>query len=137
MTSSWRDGRIKLLCTYSLLAARKRFADVFSGSSYTPLRSRGAFGRHCAAFLRRRHNHAVVVIVPRFFTAICPSDRLPLGKDIWNDTHIELKHEISNEWRNELTGESVEAPESRIFLADALRHAPVAVLSFEHGQVSG
>jgi (1->4)-alpha-D-glucan 1-alpha-D-glucosylmutase len=137
MTSSWRDGRIKLLCTYYLLAARKRFADVFSGSSYTPLRSRGAFGRHCAAFLRRRHNHAVVVIVPRFFTAICPSDRLPLGKDIWNDTHIELKHEISNEWRNELTGESVEAPESRIFLADALRHAPVAVLSFEHGQVSG
>jgi (1->4)-alpha-D-glucan 1-alpha-D-glucosylmutase len=128
---AWRDGRIKLLCLYTLLTARKRFADVFSGSSYTPLRSRGAFGRHCAAFLRRKHHRAIVVIVPRFFTTLCTPERFPLGKEIWQDTHIELKHVIAPEWNNELTGDAVTAPNGRVFLADALRHAPAAMLSME------
>lgn len=84
--ASWPDGRVKQLLIAALLRARAKFTEVFSSSSYVPLRSQGAWGRNCAAFMRRKHHRSVIVIVSRFFTALVTPPTLPLGKEIWKDT---------------------------------------------------
>jgi (1->4)-alpha-D-glucan 1-alpha-D-glucosylmutase len=132
LLNAWPDGRVKLLLIARVLAARAKFADVFSSSSYVPLRSHGAFGRHCAAFLRRKRRRAIIVIGSRFFTGLVQPPSMPLGRDVWKDTRIELKEGSAGRWINELTGEYVEdAGGEEIFLADAFRSLPVALLSCE------
>ncbi|MBN1129426.1 MAG: malto-oligosyltrehalose synthase [Chitinispirillaceae bacterium] len=134
--ASWRDGQIKLLLIARALAARKRFADVFSSTSYIPLRSQGRYGRHCVAFLRRKHLRSIIVIVPRFFTKLVSPGHLPLGSEVWDDTGIEIKHVKPGLWKNELSNETMSGAEGRIELADALRHLPVALLSNEERAVT-
>ncbi|MCU0608729.1 MAG: malto-oligosyltrehalose synthase [Chitinispirillaceae bacterium] len=129
LLDTWHDGRVKLLLVARALRARQKFAEVFTGSSYVPLRSQGAFGRHCAAFMRRKHETSLVVIVPRFFTGLVTPPSLPIGREVWKDTRIELKEGYGGKWRNELTGETVAADGANIMLADALQSLPVALLS--------
>ncbi|MBN2035590.1 MAG: malto-oligosyltrehalose synthase [Chitinispirillaceae bacterium] len=131
LLESWQDGSIKLLLTATVLSVRTRFAQVFSSSSYTPLRSQGRFGRHCVAFMRRKHTSLIIVIVPRFFTSLVSPPELPLGADVWHDTCIEIKHLKLGALKNELTGEDIGVKEDGILLGEALRHVPVALLSHE------
>jgi (1->4)-alpha-D-glucan 1-alpha-D-glucosylmutase len=129
---SWTDGRVKLLLIARSLAARTKFAEVFSSSSYIPLRSHGVFGRNCAAFLRRKQRRSIVVAVARFFTKLVKPPAFPLGREVWKDTRIELKEGSPSRWVNDLTGEQIEAGGGEeLFLADVFRTLPVALLSCE------
>jgi (1->4)-alpha-D-glucan 1-alpha-D-glucosylmutase len=130
--ASWPDGRVKLLLIAQTLRVRAKFADVFGGSSYIPLRSHGALGRNCAAFMRRKHRSSIIVIISRFFTKLVKPSIMPLGKEVWKDTRIELKESSVGRWINELTGEYLEdRGGEELFLADAFRILPVALLSHE------
>jgi (1->4)-alpha-D-glucan 1-alpha-D-glucosylmutase len=132
LLNAWPDGRVKLLLIARVLAVRTKFADVFSSSSYIPLRSHGAFGRNCVAFLRRKRSCSIIVIVSRFFTGLVQPPVMPLGKEVWKDTRIELKEGSAGRWVNELTGEPIAAGGGEeLFLADAFRTLPVALLSHE------
>jgi maltooligosyltrehalose synthase len=89
------EGLPKLYLIRQALALRARRPELFGlRGSYEPLEAQGAKAEHVVAFSRRGE---VATVVPRL--------ALSLAGD-WADTTLALP---TGHWRNELTGESLEA----------------------------
>jgi (1->4)-alpha-D-glucan 1-alpha-D-glucosylmutase len=52
----------------------------------------------------------------------------PLGSAVWNETALALPEDAPTEWRNALTGETLDATDGALRIADALATLPVALL---------
>ena len=63
---SWRDGRLKLAVTATLLHLRRDHAALFADGSYEALGATGAEADAVCAFRRQAGEDAVVVAVARF-----------------------------------------------------------------------
>jgi (1->4)-alpha-D-glucan 1-alpha-D-glucosylmutase len=66
--------------------------------------------------------------VPRFLTGLIAEGELPLGEDVWADTHLVLPPESGARWRDALTGENLSA-EGNLPLGTVWRRLPVALLT--------
>jgi len=121
------DGRIKLYLLAELLAARTANSDVFQSGEYLPVRATGARDTHVVSFVRRAGTRAALVVAPRFPTSLCEVGDFPLGKDVWQDTALELSAVESLTWTDALTGHSFE-PAPTLALGQVLSDFPVALL---------
>lgn len=85
------DGLIKLYLTMQGLGFRRDHADLFQYGDYVPLQAAGEKSRHIIAFSRTKDEHSLVVVVGRFYTQLLDiSSSLPLGQEVWKDTHVLL-----------------------------------------------
>jgi (1->4)-alpha-D-glucan 1-alpha-D-glucosylmutase len=96
---------------------------------------RGACAHHVCAFARRYAGESLIAIVPRLYRRLLDDPaRLPLGREVWQDTLIELPREqrAQGPVRNVLDGADLEpVPYGEgvaIPVAAALAEFPVALL---------
>ncbi|HKS90207.1 MAG TPA: malto-oligosyltrehalose synthase [Stellaceae bacterium] len=80
---SWRDGRLKLAVTTTLLACRRAYPGLFAAGGYEPLAADGPDADRVCTFLRTNGEEAMIVAVARFpkrlaEDALCPESRIAL-----------------------------------------------------------
>ncbi|MBU0767557.1 MAG: malto-oligosyltrehalose synthase, partial [Proteobacteria bacterium] len=128
LLSHKEDGRIKLFLIYSLLEAGKKQIALFQEGSYMPLEAQGKFKDNVIAFMRKHEQQCAITIAPRFYTALIKEDELPLGEEVWSDTHIILPKEASFTWEDAIIGRRVDSKDNKLFIGKTLIHFPVALL---------
>lgn len=97
------DGRIKLFTVAKALSARRQSASLFERGEYVPLRVSGKWKSHIIAFARRANNEWAITVVPMQLVPVISSEQLPLGKDVWQDTAIELPESAPTRMLNVMT----------------------------------
>jgi (1->4)-alpha-D-glucan 1-alpha-D-glucosylmutase len=129
-----RDGRIKLLLTFRLLASRQRDKDLFASPDYLPLAVSGKWAEHVIAFARGGGGAGVVVVVPRLLAALTgDTGRWPLGAETWDDTQVTLPDGWeTSQFVDLLTGRGIRAASNHLPLAELLTALPLAVLKAAH-----
>jgi (1->4)-alpha-D-glucan 1-alpha-D-glucosylmutase len=119
----WPDGRIKLRLNQRLLHLRREYAQLFREGSYEPLNVAGRFAECAIAFLRRHHNRALVIIVPRLSSRV----GFPPVGERWQDTSVVLPSGV-NYLRDVFSGHDFGVENSHLNLAVAMSQLPFAVL---------
>ena len=138
MLEHLEDGRCKLLLTWRALQLRREQPRLFSHGDYRRLRAHGSRAHHICAFARRCERRALVVIAPRLYRRLLDDPaRLPLGREVWEDTFIELPANAGSrrQLRNVIDGTQLQ-PQMEgnmlgIAAAQALARFPVALLSVD------
>jgi len=97
---------------------------------YLPLKVSGEHAAHVCAYARRHGQRAIVVVVPLLPVRLLGDNRvLPLGKEVWADTVLELPDGLASAgWRNLLSGESHSAG-GQLAIGAILASFPVALLT--------
>jgi (1->4)-alpha-D-glucan 1-alpha-D-glucosylmutase len=121
LLNHWRDGRIKLFVTRTLLHLRIEHPILFRDGSYEALAVEGELADHVISFRRSHENSNLVVIVPRLTLRM---GAFPTGAS-WKDTCLRLPFATS--FRDVFTG-AVMQPTSDFRLADVLGQFPLAIL---------
>lgn len=84
-------SELKLFVQTKSLHFRQAHKDLFLDGEYIPLRTRGARKHHVIAFLRKKEEKVLIVLVGRFFSQLAAAEGdLPLGKHSWEDTEVIL-----------------------------------------------
>jgi len=124
------DGRAKLLVAWRLLDLRRELPALFADGSYEALETVGARAAHVLAFARRHEEGTLVVIAGRLFARLMGDPgALPVGAQVWHDTHVERSGLAEGtRLENLLTGETVRVRDGRIELAHAFASFPGAAL---------
>jgi (1->4)-alpha-D-glucan 1-alpha-D-glucosylmutase len=118
MRAGWRDGRIKLAVTASLLAHRRAEAALYAVGDYLPVQAAGEDADSLCAFLRLRGDAALFTVARRF-----PARSAGDGAELaWPEAAPQARR-----WRDLLTGRVV-ARDSTLEPAALLADLPVAVL---------
>lgn len=133
LVAQWPDGRLKLLTVSRLLQTRRARPRLFVGGGYHPLSVEGARADHLCAFARDDGDSLLVVVVPRFFVALC-EDRLALpAAASWGDTIVLAPPMMNGRPLVDLfTGRTIAtAGRAGLSAADVLGPLPFAVLATE------
>lgn len=118
MRAHWRDGRIKLAVTTTLLAWRRAHPVLFAQGDYTPVVARGAEADRVCAFLRAEGDAALLVAACRF-----PTRGAPVQAELpWPEGAQ------AGRWRDLLLGRVVAREAEALDAADLFADLPVAVL---------
>lgn len=123
-----KDGRIKLFVVHRGLQARQAHPQLFRSGDYLPLEAGGTHAEHVFAFARRFGDAWSITAIPRFLTGLVAEGELPLGEDVWKDTHLVLPLESGAEWQDALTEKSF-TTEGNLPLGVVWRRLPVALLT--------
>jgi (1->4)-alpha-D-glucan 1-alpha-D-glucosylmutase len=121
------DARIKLFLTARVLSARKQYRQVFQDGDYQPLATVGTFKDHIIAFTRSWGDTTVMAIAPRFLTSLIQPNEMAIGKQVWQDTKLELPPELPSVWKDAITNQTVESNETLV-IGEALKYFPCALL---------
>jgi len=124
------DGKIKLFLINRALQARKEKTDVFQKGSYIPIEAGGRFKKQIAAFARNWGDDWTITIAQRHLTALIKEGELPIGRQVWDDTHIILPKGVPAIWKDAITTQVIEGRET-LLIGDVLEHFPVALLMSE------
>jgi (1->4)-alpha-D-glucan 1-alpha-D-glucosylmutase len=130
---TWESGSIKLYVTAQALSFRRDRVAVFREGEYLPLEPSGPLEEHVCAFARLHQGEWVAVVVPRTVAGLVASGEFPVGQGVWGRSAVSLPAAAPAEWRNVLTGESLEtlrvAKGRALLLGDVFRSFPVALLT--------
>lgn len=121
------DARIKLFLTARLLEARKKYLEVFKSGDYRPLEVVGTFKDNVVAFARSFGDTTIIVIAPRFLTGVVKPEEMPIGKQVWKDTNLELSEQMPSVWKDAITNQAVES-NGTLAIGEALSYFPAALL---------
>jgi (1->4)-alpha-D-glucan 1-alpha-D-glucosylmutase len=128
------DARVKLFVIHEGLRFRRAHRALYEAGAYQPLEARGAWAEHVCAFARVDGAAAALTIFPRLL-ARRGVDALPLGREYWADTRLELPVALRGRYRNVFTGERVETEAAgegaALTLGAVLTAFPVALLARE------
>jgi (1->4)-alpha-D-glucan 1-alpha-D-glucosylmutase len=92
----WEDGRVKLYAIHRALRCRRAHPELFRRGSYLPLATEGRHAPHVCAYARSLGGEVAVVIVPRLTARLTGHGvRLPLGRELWDDTCVVLPPELA------------------------------------------
>ncbi|MFK8183979.1 MAG: malto-oligosyltrehalose synthase [Phormidesmis sp.] len=131
LLGSKEDGQIKLFLMLRGLAARNYFRNVFRSGTYHPLSLSGDHADRAIAFVRHKGEHTVITLVPRFLSGLVQPGTLPLGKDVWGNTTLDLPNGADATWKNWITNEPIELGD-RPMVGDLFKQFPVALLVSEN-----
>ncbi|MFP4391286.1 MAG: malto-oligosyltrehalose synthase [Desulfohalobiaceae bacterium] len=92
------DPSIKLFVLYKALGLRKELPELFLRGEYIQIQSYGQKARHVFAFARRLGNTWVLVAVPRLPSGLIRAREVPLGRQAWEDTSLELPEHAPDLW---------------------------------------
>jgi (1->4)-alpha-D-glucan 1-alpha-D-glucosylmutase len=133
MAERWEDGRIKLLVTSVGLRLRRADPQLFLLGDYVPLPGDVPLAADVVAVARVSGPRVLIAVVPRFIAALAGAEaRWPRGTD-WKTSRVLLPDTLpGQEFVNVLTGERLRRTQGRdeswLFVGEALRVAPVALL---------
>jgi (1->4)-alpha-D-glucan 1-alpha-D-glucosylmutase len=123
-----RDGRLKLLITHLLLAARRSEGELFTHGAYQGLEVEGERREQVVGFLRRWQGKVAVVAVGRYFARLA-GDGVVAAARAFAKTSLLLPSELPiARLRDVITGRAVPVEQARVSLAAAFAEVPFAVL---------
>jgi len=128
LLSTWKDGRIKLFITYKALQTRKNLSDLFCQGEYLPLNISGPRKEYVIVFARRLEEQWVLTVAGRFFSQLTEPEVPPVGKEIWQDTFLELPKDAPKEWRDGLFSVPLAIKGRKMALPDIFSRFPMALL---------
>ncbi len=135
LVASRRDGTIKLYLIRKALHFRGKKRELFESGKYLPLETMGEKADNLCVFERSLDAETVIVVAPRFFTRLNgEADGLPLGREVWRDTHIIIPFDgpgsrYCNIFTDEIVASVPGGDMSVLNLADVLTSFPVALLA--------
>jgi (1->4)-alpha-D-glucan 1-alpha-D-glucosylmutase len=126
-------GELKLFLTTTALKARQAHRGLFSTGHYHPLHPTGPRANHLFAFARTLQTQTAITIIPRLLTQIVSPPNLPVGPDLWQDTHLPLRNlnhpmRLRNAFTNGPVSLTTVNNTPSILIAQALATFPVALL---------
>lgn len=125
-------GLAKLFVTSRALCFRKSNPELFANGSYVPLRAAGERQNHVISFARILGGRSVIVVAARFFMELGAAGRVPLGPEVWGDSALLLRRDLSRAaYRDVFSHATVEAKRNgkqSLPLAEVFAHLPVALL---------
>ncbi len=133
LLDEFSDGRAKLYLIWRLLRLRRRLPELLRDGDYQPLAVRGARAPHLIAYRRRLGDSELLMLVPRLPAGLCGGrPGLPLGAEVWRDTHIELGGPARG-YRDLLSGRTLgtDGTDGALAVGSVLTHFPVAALCAE------
>jgi len=107
LLSSMENGKIKLFLTYILLSTRKKMNTLFLKGTYLPLTIEGQYASKIIAFARSYNKKWLITVAPRFLTDLINEGELPVGYNVWKDTHIVIPENFPSRWRNSVTSQEI------------------------------
>ncbi len=122
-----KDGRIKLFLITKALKVRNQNIKLFQEGDYIPLTLRGKCADHVVAFARVYDNQCCITVVPRYLTSLVSPPQYALTEEVWQDTHVEIPHQLQANWLNNLTGEVLSNQET-LSIGAIFQSFPVALL---------
>jgi (1->4)-alpha-D-glucan 1-alpha-D-glucosylmutase len=122
LTTSWKDGRIKMHLIRSLLHHRRENPDLFLHGSYTPLKVAGPAAERFVAFAREHEGRRFVVLALRRMDREGVTDM----KEICEGMSVALPRA---DWRDVLSGRLIRTESDEIPLSSIFDALPVAVLA--------
>ena len=125
LLAGWRDGRIKLFVTQTLLRFRRDNPELFASGDYVPVNASETFAECCVAFERRAGDKTLLIVVPRLTSRV----GFPAIGAHWQDTKL-APRTTAGTWRELLTGKRHPAGPA-LNVADLLADLPIAVLLLE------
>jgi (1->4)-alpha-D-glucan 1-alpha-D-glucosylmutase len=122
LLKTWRDGRIKMHVTRTLLRHRREHPTLFREGSYTPLTLEGEQADRFVAFLRQHGDERLIVIAA-----------IRLGPDaapekMGEETRVVLPDNAPGVWSNLLCEGKSSAIDRQLDVAEVQGGFPVAVL---------
>jgi len=122
------DGRAKMWITWRMLSLRQQHADLLRDGDYTALATGGAAAAHLIAFVRRLGAASLIVLAPRLLARLMQQRcELPVGAEVWSDTHVELDLPHGTRLTDVLTGSITEVRHGQLALAQTFAAFPMAV----------
>lgn len=121
------SGRIKMFLLHRLLQARADFPELFAQGDYIPLKVQGRAHNNLCAFARTSGGLSMVVLVPRFYTALSAIAVLPLEGNCWGDTVLQIPYKLQGEVVEFISGRPLQLG-STVAIAEVLGNFPVALL---------
>ena len=94
LMSNWRDGRVKQAMIARLLALRARAPGLFTGGSYTPLRTEGPLSDNVIAYARIHEGRGALVAVSRLAARHLTGDIPLIPVENWRGTFVLLPRSI-------------------------------------------
>jgi (1->4)-alpha-D-glucan 1-alpha-D-glucosylmutase len=134
LLENWRDGSVKLYVTFRALNYRRENHQLFMEGAYIPVMGDGNLKEHVCAFVRKKEEKVVLVIVPRFLSHLLNNmNDMPLGKQIWGESRIVIPDEVpGNQFQNIFTGKTIQGVDQNgqkgLPLSEIFAHFPVAML---------
>ncbi|EAZ87967.1 Alpha amylase, catalytic region, partial [Crocosphaera chwakensis CCY0110] len=122
-----KDGRIKLFLITQALEVRNQNIKLFQEGDYIPLTIRGKYADHVVAFARVYDNQCSITVVPRYLTSLVSPPNYALREEVWQDTYLEVPHQLQSNWFNNLTGEVLSNQET-LTIGSIFQSFPVALL---------
>jgi (1->4)-alpha-D-glucan 1-alpha-D-glucosylmutase len=119
-------GVSKLYLIWRVLEFRNRHRPLFDDGNYVPLAIDGAKKEHICAFARVLEGEMAIAVVPRLVASLLMEQQLPLGKDVWQDTRIQLPG--AGRFSNVFTGQTLDGSQKELPLSQVLSDFPVALL---------
>ncbi|MGH7230799.1 MAG: malto-oligosyltrehalose synthase, partial [Nitrospiraceae bacterium] len=132
LLGSWKDGRIKLYLTSTILHYRRAHAALFRHGRYVPLETGGTQGDRICGFARVHDDRSVLTLVPRLTYGLTPDRGFPpVGSEVWKDTWVATEPFVAR-YRHILTGDVLSPTDVNgrpaLHLAQVFRDCPVALL---------
>lgn len=121
------DGKIKMFITKELLNLKKENSLIYEKGNYIPLEVKGEYKNNIIAFTRSYMNKWIITIVPRFLTEVIKTEELPLGKNIWKDTYIEMPQNTKMKYIDAISKKEFET-EDKLYIGDIFEICTGAVL---------
>ena len=87
----------------------------------------GSFKDNVVAFARSFEDTTAIVIAPRFLAGIVKSEEMPLGKQVWKDTNLQLPDGMPSVWQDAITNQAVET-DGTLAIGEALSYFPGSLL---------
>lgn len=132
LLAHWPDGRIKLYVIWKALGCRRKYPALFEDGEFLPVEVMGDRSEHIISFLRRREQHQVLVVIPRW-VANFTIGNAPVFQDFLKETHLKLALDSPHSWSSVFTGSTLDAlPEGdhRIMsVGKLLNDFPIALLT--------
>lgn len=143
MLGSYKDGRLKLFLTASLLNWRRARPEMLTTGAYIPLRIAGADSHTIGSFARKHDSGCLVVVVPAMVAPLVPDDQTSLFKpdcwasSLWKNCCLELPAEIdAGCFRDIITSRKINSSGGRLAIPEMFQDLPFAVLSAVPGNES-
>ncbi len=126
LLGAWQNGAVKQAVIHRLLQLRMAQPDLFQRGEYVPLSASGPHAGSIVAFLRRLGSQALLVALPRSYTAALLTDPVfPPGH--WAETALTLPPTLAPAWADVMSGRAITTG-ARLPLEDLLADFPLLVL---------
>jgi len=120
----------KMYVIWRTLQFRSAHSELFRFGSYTALETQGQKQDHVIGFERKNKKESVIVVAGRLFGRLTGGQtRLPPDQSAWADTVVSLNPKTApGHFKNLFTGETVQAHQHQLRLAEIFRSFPIAIL---------